>query len=233
VSDIPQLPIDPLTYWQALLPEEGPTGAISDDTFIARLPDGRRLLLPIRRLPQQADRGLASLIINQASLPVEATLCALLAERLKHVEPDIVIAVPSLGLIAARGVAEALGHRRYVPLGVSRKFWYDDDLSVDISSITSPDKVKRLYIDPRMVPLISGKRLVVVDDVISSGTSMGAALKLLNRLDANIAGVGVIMRQTAAWREKFQQEVPKLADKVSGVFDTPLLRYQGGCWHSA
>lgn len=230
MPNTPWPPTDPLTHWQELLPPDGPTGAVSDGTFVANLPDERRLLLPIRRLPNRANHGLASLIVNQASLAVENALCDALAKKLEPVRPDLIVAVPSLGLLAGRGVARALGHDRYVPLGVSRKFWYDDDLSVDLSSITSPDKTKRLYIDPRMVPLIAGKRLAVVDDVVSSGTSMLAALDLLTGLDADIAAIGVLMRQTHAWRGRLQNRYPGLPDKVVGVFDTPLLQYAAGRW---
>ena len=48
-----------------------------------------------------------------------------------------------------------------------------------MTSITSPEQVKRLYLDPRMLPLIENRRVLLVDDVISSGRSIVAALKLL------------------------------------------------------
>jgi len=227
---MPRPPDDPLNYWQELLPPEGPIGVVSEETFAANLPDGSRLLLPIRRLPQRPDGGLASLIINQASLKVEAALCGFLADTLRPYSPDLIVAVPSLGLIAGRGVAQSLGHERYAPLGVSRKFWYADELSVDLNSITSPGKSKRLYIDPRMVPLIAGKRLAIVDDVISSGTSILAALDLLSLLDATIVAIGVVMRQTQSWRVRLQEHYPDLVDKVVGVFDTPLLCELEGRW---
>ncbi|MEJ0007579.1 MAG: hypothetical protein WDM77_14745 [Steroidobacteraceae bacterium] len=36
----------------------------------------------------------------------------------------------------AASVARKLGHRHYVPLSYSRKFWFDDGLSMPVSSIT-------------------------------------------------------------------------------------------------
>jgi len=41
--------------------------------------------------------------------------------------------------------------------------------SRQLSSITTPTQQKRLYIDPRMLPLLQGRRVALIDDVISSG----------------------------------------------------------------
>lgn len=90
----------------------------------------------------------------------------------------MVVGLPTLGLTLAAAVARHLGHKRYVPLGTSRKFWYLEELSVPMSSITTKQE-KRLYIDPRMMPLIENRRVALVDDVISSGTSIVAGLSLL------------------------------------------------------
>ncbi|MEO1225507.1 MAG: phosphoribosyltransferase [Pseudomonadota bacterium] len=223
---------DPLACWQDQLPPDGPTGPVSETSFIARLPDQRRLLLPIRRLPDPPGRGLASLIINQASFAVENALCQALAARIAEHRPDIVVAVPTLGLIAGRGLAAALGHDRYVPLGTSRKFWYDEALSTDLSSITSPDQSKRLYLDPRLLPLLTGRRIALVDDVTSSGRSLAAALDLLARLDVEVTVIGTIMRQTDAWRGRLAEIAPQVPEKVVGVFDTPLLRWVEGRWET-
>ena len=60
---------------------------------------------------------------------------------------------------------------RYVPLGYSRKFWYDDALSEPVHSITSPETGKRLRLDPNLLPLLDRRRTVLVDDAISTGAT--------------------------------------------------------------
>jgi hypothetical protein len=81
----------------------------------------------------------------------------MLASLLTPHAPDIIVALPTLGLAIAPVVAEALGHTRYVPMGYSVKFWYDDELSTPVSSIASPTLgAKRLYLDPNLVPLLIG-----------------------------------------------------------------------------
>ena len=89
-----------------------------------------------------------------------------------------------------------------MPLGYSRKYWYLDELSEPVSSITTPGKGKLLYVDPNQLSLIAGKRVLVVDDAVSSGTTMVSGLNLLARCGAEVAAIAVAMRQGTQWQEK-------------------------------
>ncbi len=209
-------------FWQTFSPGPPPPAPWTD-RFPAQMPDGRVLWLPIRTLA--SGDGIASLILNQASFEVEETLAAHLADRLRPHAPDVVVGLPTLGLGLARAVAARLGHARMVPLGTSRKFWYDEALSVPMSSITSPGVAKRLYVDPRMLPLLRGRRVALIDDVASSGASMRAGLSLLGAIDCAPVAMGVAMRQTDRW-QALARSAP-----LEGVFDTPLLRAAPDGWH--
>jgi adenine/guanine phosphoribosyltransferase-like PRPP-binding protein len=124
-----------------------------------------------------------------------------------------------------------LGHARYVPLGTSRKFWYEDTLSVPLSSITTPEQQKRLYVDPRMLPLIQGRRVALVDDVISSGASVAAALSLMHSLGVEPVVIGAAMLQSERWHARLDDVGPEWRSRVVGVFSTPMLRRAGeGEW---
>lgn len=216
----------PHDFWQEILPPSTFDKRPRDGhhlSFPAGFDDGRQLLLPIRELAD-GQHGLASLIISQASFEVEDALCRALSEKVSPYEPDVVVGVPTLGLTLACGTAKHLGHSRYVPLGTSRKFWYLDEFSVPLSSITSPDQGKRLYLDPRMLPLIENKRVLLVDDVISSGTSILAALHLLARCGITPIVIGAAMLQTQRWRSKLADAAPDWSSRVVGVLQTPLLR---------
>jgi len=52
----------------------------------------------------------ASLIINQASLDVIEELGTFLAAAIKHLEPDVIVGLPTLGLSPASVVARVLNH---------------------------------------------------------------------------------------------------------------------------
>jgi adenine/guanine phosphoribosyltransferase-like PRPP-binding protein len=188
--------------------------------YPAALPDGRVLMLPIRRLASDPAHAVASLILNQASLSVVDALGAMLARHLEPYAPELLVGLPTLGLALAPIVARALGQGRYVPLGTSRKFWYDEELSVPVQSITSPVPGRRLYLDPNQRSLLEGRRLALVDDAISTGTTLHAAWDLLEALGAEVVACGVAMRQGARWVERLGAA---RAARVVGVFESPLL----------
>jgi adenine/guanine phosphoribosyltransferase-like PRPP-binding protein len=188
--------------------------------YPAALPDGRVLMLPIRRLASDPAHAVASLILNQASLPVVDALGAMLARRLEPYAPELLVGLPTLGLALAPIVARGLGQGRYVPLGTSRKFWYDEALSVPVQSITSPVPGRRLYLDPSQRSLLEGRRLALVDDAVSTGTTLHAAWDLLEALGGEVVACGVAMRQGARWVERLGTA---RAARVVGVFDSPLL----------
>lgn len=225
--------MQPHDFWQKIhapaiferQPAEGHRGF-----YPAEFEDGRQLRLPIRELAD-GEHALASLIINQASFQVEDALCTALAKKVRAFDPEVVVGLPTLGLTLASGTAKKLGLSRYVPLGTSRKFWYRDELSVPMTSITSPEQVKRLYLDPRMLPLIENRRVLLVDDVISSGRSIAAALELLAACGIRPVAIGAAMLQTDAWREKLAAIAPEWPDRVVGVLKTPRLRrMSAGGW---
>lgn len=221
--------MEPHEFWQELhAPGSFPTEGTKVGFYPVTLDDGRQLRLPIRPLSDGA-HALASLIINQASFEVLGVLADDLAAKLKAFEPDVVVGLPTLGLTLASEVARRLGHSRYVPLGTSRKFWYLDALSVPMSSITTQQE-KRLYVDPRMLPLLQGRRVALIDDVISSGTSIVAGLSLLGASGIEPVVVGAAMLQSERWREALEKLDQKWPPRVRTAFSTPLLQKEGEGW---
>lgn len=225
--------MQPHHFWQEIHPPTSfdPAGGHSS-FFPATLADGRQIRLPIRPL-SDGRHALASLIVNQASFAVLDALAEDLANQLSLLRPDVVVGLPTLGLTLASVVAQKLGHSRYVPLGTSRKFWYSDELSVPLSSITTPEQQKRLYVDPRMLPLLKDCRVALIDDVISSGTSIRAGLSLLQSSGIEPVVVGAAMLQSDRWRKTMAEEAPHWPERVRGTFATPmLLKREDGLWHA-
>jgi adenine/guanine phosphoribosyltransferase-like PRPP-binding protein len=208
-------------FWQAFSPVAVP-GPPYDDRMSVQLAPGRFLVLPIRPLPV-ANTAVASFIANQASFAVVDVLTERMVALAAGLQPGVIVGLPTLGLAFAPGVARGLGHENFVPLGYSRKFWYRDALSVPIRSITTPGDGKRLYIDPLILPRLAGRRVVVVDDVASTGASLGAVAALLATLGVEIAGCVVAMRQGTS----------DMAVPVRSVFQTPrFVRRADGWWPS-
>lgn len=215
----------PHHFWQEIVPADTYDLHPEDgyETFFpVRLPDGMQLALPIRAMTD-GQTALASLIINQASFKVIECLAIHLAELLRPFAPAVVAGLPTLGLTLAAEVARHLGHTRFVPLSTSRKFWFEEELSAPMRSITSPDQEKRLYMDPRMLPVLRGQRVVLIDDVLSTGTSILSGLRVLRRCDVDPVAIGAAMLQTRRWQTALEQEQTGLSGRVVGVFQTPYL----------
>lgn len=117
---------------------------------------------------------------------------------------------------------------RYVPLGYSRKFWYDEVLSADVSSITSPGLgQKKVYLDPNQLPLVKGKKVVIIDDAVSSGTTLKATWDMLERIGCDVQCCGVVMKQGAKWKSVLG---PERTSKLVYVLESPLLKAVEGGW---
>lgn len=218
-------------YWQEIvsahalpIPAEPPYSR----AYPARLPDGRYLVLPLRGVPGDPDRCVASLIANHASLDVVESLAGFMAERARAFQADVVVGLPTLGLAFAPLVARGLGFTRYVPFGYSRKYWYDERLAVPVQSLTTPEAGKLLYVDPNLAGSLKGRRVLVVDDAVSTGQTMVSALTLLARCEAQVAGIVVAMCQGTRWRSRLvdAQGAPL---PVACAFQSPRLgRVEGG-----
>ena len=72
---------------------------------------------------------------------------------------------------------------------------------VEVKSITT-DKVQHLYLDTAEAEKIKGKRILIVDDVISTGESLWAIEQLVNRAGGNVVGrMAVLAEGDAADRD--------------------------------
>jgi adenine/guanine phosphoribosyltransferase-like PRPP-binding protein len=214
-----------MEYWQEFLPPrlEGEVEpAVWTDSFVATLPDRRRLRLPLREL---GDFAVAGLIANQASFAVFDALTGWLADLARGFAPEVVVGLPTLGHAFAVAVARALGHANWVAPGTSRKFWYDEALSVPLTSITSPGGGRRMWLDPRLLPRLAGRRVLLVDDVVSTGASMRAGLELLKGIGVVPVAAVAAMLQGDRWRSVLPAGVA-----AASVFATPLLKRVPGGW---
>jgi adenine/guanine phosphoribosyltransferase-like PRPP-binding protein len=220
-------------FWQALEPLADWQHRLAPPyrhAYPLRVGGDQVLPLPVRRLPGSPDRAVASLIANQAAMEVTDHLAHAMGRLAQTLRPEFIIGLPTLGMVFAPGVARALGQRRWVPLGYSRKFWYRDELATTVASITTPGAGKAIYLDPNQLPLVQGRRLVIVDDVVSSARTLTRVWDLLESLGAEVAGAVVAMRQGDAWRQAL---ATSRADRLLGVADSPQLVLRGDGWWPA
>lgn len=212
-------------YWQAF--EAGPAAAGPwHESYPAEMPDGSVLTLPLRDF---GDFAVAGLIANQASFAVLDQIAAWLAAAAQDLGIDVIVGLPTLGHTVGAATARALGHLHWVAPSTTRKRWYDDDASVPLGSITSPavgaNRERRMWLDPRLLERLQGRRVALVDDVISTGSSARAGVALLRTVGVAPVALLVAMVQGDRWRDGWHGEVP-----VIGAFSTPCFHRDGVGW---
>jgi adenine/guanine phosphoribosyltransferase-like PRPP-binding protein len=213
------------------LPADEPVADASSfvTSYPVRLTDGCHLRLPLVPLPGD-EKAIALLMSNQTSFAVEQQLVARLASLAREASPEAVVGIPTMGLSYARPVAEAIGCIDYVALGHSRKFWYDDALSESTVSGTSPEHAKRVYLDPSLLARIQGRRVIVVDDVLNTGGTMAAALRLMLRAGAEVVAILAVLSEGWDWHAALQAVAPQLPQRVQVLGHIPLFQRTGQGW---
>ncbi len=128
-----------------------------------------------------------------------------LAAKLAPTRPDIVVGAATLGIPIAMEVTRALDLDQYVILQKSPKIHLVDAMRQRVSSITSKGE-QQLLLDRAAVPLLQGKRVVVVDDVVASGSSLRGSIELVRSAGGQVVGVGVALTEAREWQETLAED---------------------------
>ncbi len=125
-------------------------------------------------------------------------------------EHDIMITSESKGIPLIHEMARQAGVNQYVLARKAKKLYMSNIFSCDVNSITTAKK-QTLYIDGNDVELMRGKRVLIVDDVISTGESLAAIENLVNQAGGNLVGkMAILAEGDAAKRDdiKFLEVLP-------------------------
>lgn len=177
--------------------------------------------LPI--VPLNDAVAIALLMVIDQGIAFTARAGAALAEIARPLAPDIVVGAATLGIPVAIEVTRALGLDDYVILQKSPKLHLCDALRESVQSVTSHG-VQTLMLDRRSLPLLAEKRVFLVDDVASTGSSLAAMLRLLRRAGAEIIGIGVILTEGHDWKTALGED----AKLVRGLAHIPVYRIEDG-----
>jgi len=132
---------------------------------------------------------------------VEMTVAAT-AQLLKLAPPhDIIITAEAKGIPLVYEMARQSGENTYIVARKVVKLYMKDVFSVELQSITTQKK-QTLYIDTAEAKLMNGKRVLIVDDVISTGESLRAVEKLVKEANGIIVGkMAVLSEGDAKYRD--------------------------------
>lgn len=122
-----------------------------------------------------------------------------LAEQLRPFDIEIVASVATMGIPIAIEVSRSLGLDDYVIFQKTPKIHLADALSQPLRSITT-GQPQHLLFDRARVDAVRNRNVALIDDVISTGGSMHAALALLRSAGAQPAAIGVLATEGDEWR---------------------------------
>jgi adenine phosphoribosyltransferase len=148
---------------------------------------GVKRLLPLCKLSN--DLMIASFVIlGDVEINVK---CA--AELIKLLPKfDALITAESKGIPLVHEIARQMGIEKYIIARKSIKVYMNDPCSVQMVSITTK-KPQSLYLDRTDMEYLSGKKVIIVDDVISTGKSIDAVKHLVLESGGEMAGIAAIL----------------------------------------
>ena len=173
-------------------------------------------------VPLGDDLTLALLITVDMGLQFMTTAGEELAEILRPYNVDIVATVATMGIPVAIEVTRALGLDQYVILHKTPKIHLADAVREPVRSITT-DADQQLLFNRVRISDVQGKRVAIVDDVISTGASTGAALRLLRSVGADVVAIGTLVTEASVWRTSLGED----AEKVRALGSIPIFRPDG------
>ncbi len=150
---------------------------------------GLKRRLPI--LPISDKMAIAAFVIlGDCEMPCAA------AKALKDQVPavDWIVTAETKGIPLAHELARQLGMSSYITARKRTKLYMQDPISVTVTSITTEGE-QQLWLDGADAEKIRGKRVLLVDDVISTGESIAAIRALTEKAGGIVAGTACILTE--------------------------------------
>ena len=108
-------------------------------------------------------------------------------------EHDVLVTAEAKGIPLCYEMARQ-GCRNYCVARKGLKVYMTNPLEVTVKSITT-ENVQKLYLSDEEVKKIQGKRVLIVDDVISTGESLNALMQLVEKAGGNIVGMAAVLAE--------------------------------------
>lgn len=166
---------------------------------------GLKRQLPLCRITDDLYIG-AFIMFSDAEITVASA-----AELLKKApEFDVIVTAESKGIPLAHEMARQSEGKNYVVARKGPKLYMNNVITTEVDSITT-DHIQTLCIGQDEIDLIKGKKVLIVDDVISTGESLKSIEVLVNQVGCEIVGrMAVLAEGDAADRDDiiFLEKLP-------------------------
>lgn len=125
-----------------------------------------------------------------------------LAEKLQPRDVDVLVTAEAKSIPLAYALSEAMDDLPFVVLRKTKKPYMGDALSAETLSITTGE-AQQLFLDEKDRDLIDGARIALVDDVISTGSTLQAMRLVSRKAGANVVAECAILTEgdRAQWHD--------------------------------
>ena len=172
-----------------------------------------------RRLPFvdiKEDLAYASFVMISDSELVSAA-APLLAEKIGDV--DYVVTAEAKGIALAHEVTKCLGKKSFIVARKSEKSYMRDSIEVYVDSITTKG-IQKLIFDGADLEKVRGKRVCLLDDVISTGSSLHALEALALKAGAIVEKKACVLAEGEAYKR----------EDIISLGYLPLFRKESGAY---
>ena len=107
---------------------------------------------------------------------------------------DYILTAEAKGIPLAHEMARQAGNKKYILARKAPKLYMRDVFEVTVQSITTA-KEQKLYLDGADAALMKGKKILLVDDVISTGESLSALEALVEKAGGTVCGRMAILAE--------------------------------------
>jgi adenine phosphoribosyltransferase len=116
-----------------------------------------------------------------------------LAEKIKSVDFDLILTAEAKSIPIAHALSVET-KKSYIVLRKTYKPYMGDAIKAETLSITT-GQPQVLILDEKDIEMIKGKNVLVVDDVISTGSTLQGMRMVLDKAGAKIAGEAAILTE--------------------------------------
>ena len=131
---------------------------------------------------------------------VEITIAAAKALLEKVPEFDVIVTSEAKGIPLAYEMSRQSG-KPYIVARKKIKLYMKDNVSIEVKSITTEGK-QMLYISGDKAEMLKGKRVLIADDVISTGGSLAALEQLIKNTGGEVVGKAAVLAEGVAAERK-------------------------------